>query len=291
MKYLRLLIPFLAIIALGALFFKLPETPNPFGILGCKSCVADNSIMTLFSAAYFSFLLALSLLFPSFPSREVARGGLLWALLLAMTLTYVSYPLWCVACLICHVCHILIWMIWLLAPSQISSSLSTRERSYLALLMPIVVVALFSSLNLTYMVYDYKHESELKATELQVGDSLPAFNVKTASGHTLTNETLAGTAINFITPNCNFCKEQLSMVNSLALERQTNFSRLINVSPMLAEELLQLSPDSDWIEDSEGKLREQFKVLGYPTLFVFDDQGKIKKIIAGASQELQSEIN
>ena len=158
--------------------------------------------------------------------------------------------------------------------------------------MPIAVVALFSSLNLTFMAYEHKNQSHTMATGIQPGENLPDFKVVTRDGHEVTNspEHLANLMMNFVAPHCHFCQEQLPIINAIALQKPDIYSKLINVSPVLDADLLKLSPHGDWIEDREGTMRGHFKVLGYPTLFIFDDQGKIKKVIAGVSNQLQTEL-
>ena len=138
----RFLAPLLITLALVLLFFKLPETPNPFDLFGCKTCQPMTPYMTLIAAGYFALLGCITLLFPAFPKTHVARGGLLWAVLLALTLTYLNLPEWCSICLICHACHIAIWT-WTLTPNTGRKPLSSKpERLCLVLFAPLSIVAL-----------------------------------------------------------------------------------------------------------------------------------------------------
>jgi len=270
LKQLRDWVPILGILALLAMFLKLPEVP----IFKCKMCLANDPYMPLMGAAYFSALVAAALLFPNFPSPAVARGGLIWALLLSLTLTYMYLPSWCIPCLLAHVCHVLIWTIWLTVPAQESSRSSPfKERLCFMLLVPICVVTLFSCLNLTFLIYGFKQKQHLLATTLKPGDRVP-FTSKA--------ELASGTVINFISPDCLFCKEQMAILNNTQLAH-----RLIVVSPLLLPELVEQLPSANWIEDRSGELRDLFKVAGFPTLFVIGNDSKIAQVVAGVPDQLK----
>lgn len=294
MRLLRYCVPILCVIALAVLFLKLPETPNPFGIFGCKNCLSQDPYFTLLSAAYFAFLLAISWLFPTFPShREVALGGLLWAVLLGLTLTYMLWPNWCIACLIGHVCNSLIWMIWLLVPPvQRELNKALRERLCLVFMVPLVAVALFSNLNLTFMAYSHKLDNTSIATGLQKGTTVPDFLAQTIEGRTISygNHQAAGEMlINFISPDCLYCREQLPILNAAAL-KLSGGPRFVNVISGVSDDLKGLSSNMEWIEDTAGHLRDLFQVLGYPTLFVVNSEGTIVQIIAGVPENLQVQL-
>lgn len=287
MKQLRHYIFFLGILALGALFLTLPETPNFFGIFKCKACASSDPYLPLMGAGYFAVLMAVSLLFPSFLSHHVSRGGLLWAVLLALTLTYLHLPHWCIACLIAHGCNILIWTILVVSPpADESNSANFRERLCLIFFAPVSLVALFSCLNLTFMAYGFKPNHPILAMGLQPGDQLPStFLTETSdASHAL------GIVINFISPNCPFCQEQLPILDSVASQLAENSYRFINVSPALPAELVEQAPAAEWVEDKEGRLRELFKVAGYPTLFVVGADGIIAHVIAGVPEQLKAQL-
>ncbi len=274
MKQLRILIPFLGALALLAMFLKLPETPNIFSLLGCKSCsISSDPYLPLVGAGYFATLISISLLFPTFPNRQIARGGILWAVLLAIGLTYMNLPGWCLDCLIAHACNIAIWSIWLLTPTKEAPTGPLRERLCITLFAPISVMALFSCLNLTFLAYGFKIPQNYSVTTLQPGDVVPHFK---------------DAIVNFVSPNCPYCKEQLAVLNELK-DKLGNY-QLVNLTPRLLPELIALAPELEWMEDKEGALRELFKVSGYPTLFVIDNEGKIKEVIQGVPEQLQDQL-
>lgn len=285
-------VPALGIIALFFLFLLMPEIPNVFGIFKCKACSSSGPYLPLVGAGYFSILISLSLLFPNFPGPQTAKSGLTFAVLLAIGLTYIHLPNWCMACLISHFCHIAMWTIWVLAPSGKieNKSLNRGERYCLLLAVPISVVALFSALNLTVMIYNLKAQTNPSQISLKPGDKVPAFNMQTYQGLALSNASGA-TVLNFIIPGCPYCLEQLPILNSIATQLNTRTYRVINVTPSLDADLSKLSPSTEWIEDKEGILRKLFKVMGYPTIMVIGQDGKIIQTIPGVPEDLKSRLS
>jgi thiol-disulfide isomerase/thioredoxin len=285
----------LGLLAMVALFLKLPETPDFFSTFACKTCATSDPYLPLIGSGYFALLVAVSLLFPSFPGPKAARAGLLWATLLAAVLTVIDQPGWCIDCLVGHACNILIWTIWLAIPpaaNQVPTSSTLRERFCLAIFAPISVVALFSCLNLTFMAYGIKHNRALAATTLQAGDAIPTFNAQT-NRRGITNSDItqtAGTVINFVAQDCPYCKEQLPSVEAVATQLVKGSYRIINVSPSLSPEIIQRSPTSEWVEDKTGNLRQLFHVSGFPTMFVVGSNGKIEQIFTGVPEKFKETL-
>lgn len=294
MKNLRLCVPVLGFIALIVLFLKLPEVIKAFGVFGCQTCVSGDPFLILIGAGYFAAIVAISLLFPAFPHPYLARGGLTWAVLLAFALTYILLPSWCLACLICHACNILIWAIWMV-PYKLKQprTSSFRERLCIALFAPLSVIALFSSLNLTFMAYEIKKTRSLSIKGLHPGDALPFFSAQTNEGKTLANsdtERLTSAVINFISPSCPYCKEQMPILKEIVEQLPKDTYQFINVSPRVPSEWTANSSPFVWVEDDQGQMRELFKVSGYPTLYVVGADGKIAQIIPGVPEHLQVDL-
>ncbi len=292
MKYIRCyFVPILGFVALIALFLKLPEPSKSFNALSCQTCSASNPYFLLFGAAYFAGLIALSLLFPSLPGPRMARGGLIWAVLLALTLTYIDFPRICTICLIGHGCNILMWTIWVTTPpiSGGVSNSSARERLCLLLFAPVSVVALFSCLNLTLMAYSVKNNPVVSATSLHIGDAAPAFKVRTSDGRTVSNmDANSRMIVNFVSPDCSHCKEQLLTLSAIIPQIRESACRFINIAPILPKGALEYPSDIEWVEDKSGALRKLFGVSGYPTLFVIGANSKIVQIVPGVDKDLKS---
>ncbi len=281
---LRLSVPLLGIIALIALFLKLPEASHFFTLLKCKSCISNEPYLPLIGCGYFGFLTAVSLLFPDFPNRYLAFGGLIWAVLLSSVLTYIDLPDLCLACLVAHACNILIWGIWFFAPAPVrkSNAINAEVRLCILLFAPIAVVALFSSLNLTFMAYHVKPWANIG---LHSGDPIPLFTAHTIGDCEIASKNNEAIVLNFITPDCAYCKEQLQI-----LDKVKSSCRIINVSPKVLPELTQYFPLSEWVEDKKGALGKQFKIQGFPTMCVLGSEGKIIRVIQGVPEGFQEDL-
>jgi len=295
-KQLRHWIPIFGILSLILLFFQMPEAPNLFGLLGCKTCSSSDPFLVLIGAGYFASLIAISLLFPNFPNRQIASGGLIWALLLASGLNYIHLPNWCIPCLIGHLFNILIWTIWVIVPSTKSQSTSSffKERIYFLLMTPIVVVILFSCLNITFLIYQFKNEQDLSPfTSFKSGDMAPSFIMQTIKGNKISQENSTqalGTVINFVQANCPYCNQQLPILNAVAMQLAHTSYQFINVSSTLTDDLTQRASFTEWVEDKEGDLHDLFKVKAYPTTFIIGNDGKIRQIILGVPENLETTL-
>lgn len=285
MTQVRSGVPVLGLIALVVLFLNLPQSP-----VVCKTCSSGDLSLSLFGAAYFAVLVAASFLFPNFPGPLLARGGLVWAVLLALALTWVKWPTLCALCLIGHGCNVLIWLIWNLAPAaEETPALTLKERLCLTLFAPLSVLTLFSTLNLTLLAHRAR-EPEVQTTGLHSGDPVPKFSAQTIKGRPLSETDLApsdGVVLNFVSPDCPHCEKQLPILNELASELGAGRCRFVNVSPTVPAELAQRSAAMEWVEDRDGKLLAQFQVTGRPTLFLLGADGKIAYIIPGAPDQMK----
>jgi peroxiredoxin len=274
------------------MFLKLPEISNNFGVFGCKTCISKDPYVPLLGSGYFGLLIAISLLFPTFPNPHLARGGLIWALLLALALTYIDLPNLCSACLVGHLCNILIWSIWLFIPSIVyKPSFSNRGmRLCLILFAPVSVVAFFSSLNLTFMVYGFKSRLNVSKSSLHIGDPIPIFTIQTVKGREIVNTDRGGMVLNFVTPECPYCEEQLQVFQAVVSKLVNSSYRFINISPKPLPELTRYSSAIDWVEDKDNILRNLFKIHGYPTMYVVGNDGKIIRVIHGVSEGLRDDL-
>lgn len=295
-KQLRHWVPVLGILSLIILFFQMPEAPNLFGLFGCKTCSAGNPFLVLIGAGYFASLIAISLLFPSFPNRHIAYSGLIWALSLALGLTYLHLPNWCIACLIGHLFNILIWTIWSIVPSPKNELIFSffKERIYFLILTPMIVVALFSCLNITFLIYHFQDDQDLSTTAtFKSGDMTPPFLIQTSNGLKISQENLTqalGTVINFVTANCPYCNQQLPILNAVATQLTPHSYQFINVSSALTDDLTQRASFTEWVEDKEGDLHHLFKVKAYPTTFIIGNDGKIRQVILGVPENLETHL-
>lgn len=268
--------------ALGSLFLKLPNVAETLGLKYCTSCNAASPILPMISASYFAFLITAILTFAPF-STLLAQMGLIFSVGLGFTLTYFN-PEWCGVCLFAHSTHILLWFILLAAAEDTEREKDNLLGSKLALLFiaPVAMMALFSTLNFTLLIYGLSNENPLGSL-VQAGDIIKPFQAGKFSNENFAD--YSGTLFTFVSPNCPYCKELLPSVEALAKEYEGKRVNFVSVGRVITEESKQLAPHLTWIEDKKGEIIPQFGVTGFPTTVLVDATGRVIKSLPGAPSD------
>ena len=278
---------FFTLLALLALFLKLPGVAEFVGLTGCTSCSASSPLLPMAAAGYFALLLTAILAFSPFAPLPLARAGLFFAAGLAATLTILS-PEWCGVCLFAHACHLSAWGVLVFFQEK-----KEREETLfglkLALLFtaPVAMMALFSTLNFTLVIYSLSHESPL-ATLVKPGDTLKSFQLGTFSNETLGG--FAGTLFTFVSPYCPYCKELLPRLDAMAAEFVEKGILFVSIGRALGEEMKSLGPHLTWIEDPKGDVISLFGIAGFPTTVLVDRSGKVVTTLPGAPAHFTDEF-
>ncbi|MFZ0565563.1 MAG: TlpA disulfide reductase family protein [Chlamydiales bacterium] len=275
----------MALIALFFLFFKLPGVPEFFGISNCSSCTTFTPYLPMFAAAYFSAFLTSILCFRSWPSRSMKYAGIAWSIGLAIGLTYIGSG-WCLICLVCHGCHLGMWLLW--KPSQERGEEMVGMKLSLVFASFMAAMALFSTLNFTFLVYGLQVKSS--HVLVKTGSKVKPFELMTTANESLSLEELPsykGVVLNFVSANCLYCKEQIPTLDEMASDFYGKGFRFINISHQLPSDLQALGPHLEWVEDKQDQLRPHFGISGYPTLILLDPEGTVIKTTRGASSGFQ----
>jgi thiol-disulfide isomerase/thioredoxin len=148
-----------------------------------------------------------------------------------------------------------------------------------------------------------------RPAEELVGKPAPEFTIKTFEGKSASSgdfKNYAGTVLNFVAPNCGFCKRQVPSIEALRAEYESKGIRFINVIERMrkpytqqeAEEVfkgvgskLEMVADFDG-EDTQAmnKVGRLFKANSFPTLFVIDRSGQVEQVILGAKPDLANTL-
>lgn len=246
-------IPLFTIFALSALGLKLSQ-------FNCVACSIENPTLTILGTFYFLAILTLFLFFPKFPNPKFAKYGLFIAIGLASLLTYQSAPYWCLLCLIAHTCNIVIWTLWLIASSEHSTF---KKRLSFSLLSLSGAVALLTCLHLVF-----------PSPQLNKGHLAKELHV-----------------INFVSPDCVYCKDQLPALDDMAVQLKDHPYRFINVTASSLQELSNRATHTEWIEDRDGTLHQLFHVTAYPTTIILESDGTVVEVMRGASNQLFEHLN
>ncbi|MFQ5494829.1 MAG: redoxin family protein, partial [Phycisphaerae bacterium] len=144
--------------------------------------------------------------------------------------------------------------------------------------------------------------SSRRPAQDMVGKPTPSFSVTTLDGKKLANADFAkypATVMNFVAPNCGYCKRALPNVEKVRKEYESKGVRFINVVQKMRQDFtndqivdvfkkvgsnLEIST-TDFGSNSIGRL---FKATSYPTMFVVDRSGKIANVNIGAKANLES---
>lgn len=133
-----------------------------------------------------------------------------------------------------------------------------------------------------------------------VGRPAPEFRLATnIPGVEISNAELGNwpvTVLNFVAPNCGFCKRQLPGVEAARREFETYGIRFVNVSQTMKK---QFTPEEAVREyslagsslevaiDPQNKVGLTFDARSYPTLFVIGSDGIVRDVIVGAKPNMQ----
>ncbi len=141
-----------------------------------------------------------------------------------------------------------------------------------------------------------------RPAEGMVGKPVPSFALKTLEGKSISSEELrsySATVLNFVAPNCGFCKRALPNVEKVRKDYATKGVRFVNVVQKMRKDYtteqivdvmkkagsnLEITTD-DFAGNALGR---QFKATSYPTMFVIGKDGKIANVNIGAKANLEA---
>lgn len=139
-----------------------------------------------------------------------------------------------------------------------------------------------------------------RPAELMVGKKAPEFTLDTLEGKKLASADFgknAATVLNFVAPNCGYCKKQLPTVEKIREEYEKKGVRFVNVSQTMGKEFsveemtkvftetgakLELAPDKG------NAVGQQFQATSYPTMVVVSKDGTIAAVNVGAKPDIDA---
>jgi len=136
-----------------------------------------------------------------------------------------------------------------------------------------------------------------------VGQPAPAFTIDTLDGKKVSSDDFKNhpaTVLNFVAPNCGFCKKQLPNVESIRAEYEAKGVRFVNVAQKMGakeyttEEIVDVfkgvGSRLELAKDSDNKVGQMFKAVSFPTMVVVNKDGKIEHVNIGAQQDLDKSL-
>lgn len=131
-----------------------------------------------------------------------------------------------------------------------------------------------------------------------IGLAMPAFAIQTLEGTPVGDDEIPrvpATVLNFIAPNCGFCRRQLPLVESIRDEYEKKGVRFINIIQTMRkavprdEAIKTIEAAGSKMElayEPDNKVGALFKVRSFPTLAVVRRDGRIETVIVGAKKNI-----
>ena len=143
-------------------------------------------------------------------------------------------------------------------------------------------------------------KSKRRPAQDLAGKPAPKFALTTLDGKTVSSDDFSkntATVLNFVAPNCGYCKRQLPNVEKVREEYESKGVRFVNVVQKMRkdfteQEIVDIFKKAgatfeitigDFASKKVGRL---YKAVSFPTLFVVDKAGKIANVNIGAKKNL-----
>ncbi|MHC5109316.1 MAG: DUF1573 domain-containing protein [Planctomycetota bacterium] len=139
-----------------------------------------------------------------------------------------------------------------------------------------------------------------RPAEEMKGKAAPAFTLTTIDGKPIGNAEVSAapaTVLNFIAPNCGFCKRQLPNVEKIRKKYADKGVRFVNVSETMRKKY----PDEEAVDifrgtgnraeiaiDNDNVVGKAFKATSYPTMMVIGKDGKVAHVNIGAKADIDT---
>ena len=143
-------------------------------------------------------------------------------------------------------------------------------------------------------------KSRKRPAEALVGKTAPAFSLTTHAGKAVSDTDFKNhpaTVLNFVAPNCGFCKRQLPNVEKLRAEYEAKGVRFVNVHQTMRKEYTKEEAASvfkgagsnlELATDAGNTVGKAYKATSFPTMIVVGKDGKVSNVNIGAKANLES---
>ena len=146
-----------------------------------------------------------------------------------------------------------------------------------------------------------KPSSRKRPAEELKGKPSPTFEtVKTLAGKDVSNAGFAGhpaTVLNFVAPNCGYCKRQVPKVESIREEYEKKGVRFVNVVQTMrkeypTDEALEVfkgvGSNLEFAHDSKNVVGKAYQATSFPTMVVVGKDGKVEHVNIGAKPDIDT---
>lgn len=140
----------------------------------------------------------------------------------------------------------------------------------------------------------------VRPAQLMEGKNAPEFSLATLAGKTASSDDFKNhpaTVLNFVAPNCGFCKRQLPNIEGLRKDYEAKGIRFVNLIQTMRKEftndetvevMKSVNSNLEIAPDRGNKVGAAYKATTYPTLAIVDRQGTIRRVVIGAKPDISS---
>ncbi len=139
-----------------------------------------------------------------------------------------------------------------------------------------------------------------RPAEELVGKPAPAFKLATYDGKTISSDDFKNhpaTVLNFVAPNCGFCKRQVPNVEKVRAEYEAKGVRFVNVQQTMRKQYSKdeaykifkdIGSNLEFAPDAGNKVGRLYRATSFPTMVVVDRNGKIAHVNIGAKPNIEA---
>lgn len=143
-----------------------------------------------------------------------------------------------------------------------------------------------------------KSQSPRRPAEQTVGKPAPAFSLTTVDGKPIGSEEFKdhpATVLNFVAPNCGFCKRQLPNVEKIRAAYEAKGVRFVNVGQTMRQEFpvaeaLEIFKKAgsglEFAQDKGNQVGRSYQATSFPTMVVIGKDGKVANVNIGAKPDI-----
>lgn len=146
-------------------------------------------------------------------------------------------------------------------------------------------------LGLGFLMPTFVSEVSAEVTSSTEGDLAPEFELNTLNGKQMKLSSLKGKTVivNFWTSWCTYCQSEVSELNSFYESANHEEIEVLGVNITSSENSIQqvnqfvkqYKMNFPILLDKQGEVVKAYQIIGIPTTFVIDENGRIKRKLVG----------
>ena len=137
-----------------------------------------------------------------------------------------------------------------------------------------------------------------------VGQTAPEFALTTMDGKPVASADFGkhpATVLNFVAPNCGFCKRQVPNVDKVRAAFEAKGVRFVNVAMKMGakefpnDEIIKIFKDAgsslELAKDEGNQVGQKYKAVSFPTMIVVGRDGKVAHVAIGAKPDIEATLS